>query len=165
MYEQTKAPRSSNVCVKSEVKVDVPPAGLSFPGGDKSVSGQLPRNLPTHTKPLGGDTDSIMTDVDTAQEQIQGNQQTPFAKEETNRNVAQQLPNTDPISTETNDWANQDWDAVDWGSFNYYNWAIPMGCWGNNPETQEKGKAKGGNIQRGVQIHIPLEQIRRGGIF
>ena len=165
MYEQTKVLQSDNVGVKSEVTVEVPPPGLTFGEVGQRYFNQSPRNLPTQKNHWGGDTDSIMTDVNTTQDQKQRNQQTPLVKEEAISNVAQQLPNTDPISTETNDWANQDWDAVDWGSFNYYNWAIPMGCWGNNPETQEKGKAKGGNIQRGVQIHIPLEQIRRGGIF
>ena len=102
-----------------------------------------------------------MTDVDTAQEQIQGNQQTPFAKEETNRNVAQQLPNTDPISTETNDWGNQDRDTVDWGAFNYYNWAIPMGYWGNNPEAREKGKEKGEHSGDGKSVY---PKRRSGGV-
>ena len=77
------------------------------------ISGQVPRNIPTQTKLLGADTDLIMTDANTTQENEQMGQQTSHINEETSENGAQQLPNTDPEIEETNDWPNQGWNAND----------------------------------------------------
>ena len=78
------------------------------------------------------------------------------------RSETQQLPNTDPTSIGANNWPNRNWNSIDWGSFDYYNWGTPMIFWGNLPETQEKGKQKGGNIKPDGQVRIPPDQIRRG---
>ena len=87
-----------------------------------------------------------MTEKHTTQGQTQGDQQTQSAIEEmeTESNPAQQLPNTDPTTNGTNNWPDQNWNSIDWGSFGYYKWEIPMMYWENNPGTQEKGKQKGG---------------------
>ena len=68
---------------------------------------------------------------------------TKFAKKESHENRVQLLPNTDPESMETNNWPNQEWNNTDWDSWNYYYCPLVMGYGENNPETQEKGKAKG----------------------
>ena len=87
-----------------------------------------------------------MTAKHKAQGHKQGDQQAQFAKDEweMGRNETQQLPNTDPTSCEANNWPNQNWNAIDWGPFDYYNWGMPMVFWENLSATQEKGKQKGG---------------------
>ena len=60
------------------------------------------------TRPLDGDTDSMMTDVNATQNQKQTETTTNFAKRESSENRAQQLPKTDPEATETNNWPKQE---------------------------------------------------------
>ena len=86
----------------------------------------------------------MMTDVNTTQNQKQRETPTNFAKKEPGENVAQQLPNTDPESTETNNWQNQEWRNAEWNDWTYF-CPSAMGYGENTPETQEEGKAKGGN--------------------
>ena len=108
-----------------------------------------------------------MTEKYTTQGQTQGGQQTQFDKKEsvlqvemeTGRNPAQQLPNADPMSNGANNWPNQNWNPMEFGSFGYYNWSMPMMYWGNNPETKNKGKQKRGNTHQDGQTK---DKIRRG---
>ena len=113
--------------------------------------GKYPRYNP-RTKLPGGDTDSIMTEKYAAQEQTQGvsKRNPPLTVlprqrkwKQRERNPSQQIPNTDPMSNGGNDWQNQDWNPIHWGSFGYYNWTIPMMYWAKNPETLNKGKGGG----------------------
>ena len=60
------------------------------------------------TKPLENDTDSLMTDRDTTQNQKIGAIPSNCVNEEPGENRAQQLPNTDPEQTEIKDWLNQE---------------------------------------------------------
>ena len=85
--------------------------------------------------------------------------------EETSGNGAQQLPNTDPEIEEADDWPNQGRNTNDWGSYNYYNWGVPMMFWENFPEKPEKGKRKGGNIQGNGLERKPPDHIRRGKLM
>ena len=114
---------------------------------------QSPKDLSPQTNPLGGDTDSMMTDVKPTQNQRRRETPTNFAKKEPSENVAQQLPNTDPESTETNNWPNQEWNNADWDAWAYY-WPLAMGYAENNTETQEEGKATRGETIRGVAKSI-----------
>ena len=97
-------------------------------------------------KVIRGDTDSIMTDVNTTQNQKQRETPANFAKKEPSENVAQQLPNTDPESTETNNWPNQEWDNAERNGWTYYYWTLAMVYGENDPETQEKEKKRGKQI-------------------
>ena len=84
----------------------------------------------------------MATDVNTTQNQKQRETPENSPKKEPSENVARQLPNTDPESTETNNWPNQEWDNAEWNDWTYY-WPLAMGYGENDPETQEKEKKKG----------------------
>ena len=71
MYEQANVPNNSKVWLKREVKFGVHPPGLTYGWGGTKFFNQSSKDLPTHpkTNPLGGDTDSMTTDVNTTQNQ------------------------------------------------------------------------------------------------
>ena len=96
------------------------------------------------TKPLEWDTDSMMTDVNTTQNQKQTETPSNFAKREPSENRSQQIPNTDPKATGGNNWAKQEWGPAEREAWAYY-MHFAMGYEENNPETQEKEKQKGDN--------------------
>ena len=97
----------SNEGLKREVKFEVPPPGLTYGGAEQRFFNQSPKDLPPQTKPLEGDADSMMTDVNTTQNQKQTETPTNFAKREPIENRAQQLPNTDPEAMGENNWPKQ----------------------------------------------------------
>ena len=78
---------------------------------------------------------------------------------ETESNPAQQLPNTGPKPNGGNNLPNPKWNPMAWGSFGYYNWAMPMMYWENNPETQTKDSKKGGK----TLIRTDKPKTRSGG--
>ena len=141
-------PQSSSVGGEKRSKGRSSSPGLSYAGGGGSISGQIPKIIYTQTKLPEEETDSVMTEKHTTQGQKQGDQNTQSAQEEMGpgRNHAQQLANTAPTSNGANNWANPNSNSIDWGSFDYYNWAMPMMYRGNNPWKQDKGKQRGGHL-------------------
>ena len=73
-YEQTRAPQSSSIGVKSEVKVA--PPGLNYAGWGGRVFGQIPKKINTHTKLPDRETDSVMAEKHTTQGQTSGSANT-----------------------------------------------------------------------------------------
>ena len=97
---KTTLPQNSSAGVQREVRIKEPPWVEVF-RGRWGVFGQIPKVHPAHAKQPGGDTDSIMTEKYTTQEQILRDQQPPtvtkhsITKDEirTERDPSQQLLN------------------------------------------------------------------------
>ena len=139
-----------NTGIKREVKTENAPPGLPYGGVEQRYFDQEPRDMPKLTKPFGMDTDSMMTEGDTPQNQKNGEIPSNYVKEERRKYEAQQLPNMDPEQNERRDWIKQNWNRADWNSWGYYFGPFATGYGENIPTMQEKGKGEGGKYLWGV---------------
>ena len=107
-YGQANVYQSFNTGLKREVKAENAPPGLSYGEVRQSFVAQRPKDRPKLTKPSEKDTDSMMTERDTTQNQQKREIPSNYAKEGPSRSESQRLPNADPDQNETSERYNRD---------------------------------------------------------
>ena len=74
------------------------------------------------TKPLENDTDSLMTDRDTTQNQKIGEIPNNCFKEEPKEIGRNNFLIRTQSRPEIKDWLNQEWNKAEWAAWDYYYW-------------------------------------------